>query len=224
MGILPVSTFCSGHTFFVQRMADVMGLQPYVVHATFQFSGTPGKRHRMRESLLWDAVGPKSESAESVHSHYLLHGAYNRAFATGQLQQGMCNRAFAAVDSVVCTACSTKHRSSMASIAQLVSTLVPSNSRPLLHNDFQPVSLIMERAEPIQLVNCFGKNLRSLLAQCHTLSLSIRHCHNLDCIQDSSRTQLSCSVKDFYQQLSPAQNHHTMCLLCARHASFSQVS
>ena len=56
MGILPVSTFCSGHTFFVQRMADVMGLQPYVVHATFQFSGTPGKRHRMRESLLWDAV------------------------------------------------------------------------------------------------------------------------------------------------------------------------
>ena len=56
MGILPVSTFCSGHTFFVQRMADVMGLKPYVVHATFQFSGTPGKRHRMRESLLWTAV------------------------------------------------------------------------------------------------------------------------------------------------------------------------
>lgn len=56
MGILPVSTFCSGHTFFVQRMADAMGLKPYVVHATFQFSGTPGKRHRMRESLLWTAV------------------------------------------------------------------------------------------------------------------------------------------------------------------------
>ena len=56
MGILPVATFCSGHTFFVQRMADVLGLQPYVVHATFQFSGTPGKRHRMRESLLWDVV------------------------------------------------------------------------------------------------------------------------------------------------------------------------
>ena len=56
MGILPVSTFCSGHTFFVQRMADSLGLKPYVVHATFQFSGTPGKRHRMRESLLWTAV------------------------------------------------------------------------------------------------------------------------------------------------------------------------
>lgn len=56
IGILPVSTFCSGHTFFVQRMPEVMDLKPYVVHATFQFSGTPGKRHRMRERLLWDAV------------------------------------------------------------------------------------------------------------------------------------------------------------------------
>ncbi|KAL3140615.1 hypothetical protein ABBQ32_005185 [Trebouxia sp. C0010 RCD-2024] len=59
IGILPVSTFCSGHTFFVQRMADAMGLKPYVVHATFQFSGTPGKRHRMRESLLWNADPPE---------------------------------------------------------------------------------------------------------------------------------------------------------------------
>ena len=56
MGVLPVATFCSGHTFFVQRMAEGLGLEPYVVHATFQFSGTPGKRHRMREALLWDVV------------------------------------------------------------------------------------------------------------------------------------------------------------------------
>jgi hypothetical protein len=39
MGILPVSIFCSGHTYFVQRLADRLGLQPYAVHATFQFSG-----------------------------------------------------------------------------------------------------------------------------------------------------------------------------------------
>jgi hypothetical protein len=49
LGILPVSIFCSGHTMFVQRMGYTLGLQPYAVHATFQFSGTPGKRHRMRE-------------------------------------------------------------------------------------------------------------------------------------------------------------------------------
>lgn len=53
-GILPVATFCSGHTFFVQRMPDKLGLDPYVAHATFQYSGTPGKRHRFREALLWN--------------------------------------------------------------------------------------------------------------------------------------------------------------------------
>lgn len=56
MGILPVATFCSGHTFFVQHMPDALGLEPYVVHATYQFSETPGKRHRMREALMWDVV------------------------------------------------------------------------------------------------------------------------------------------------------------------------
>lgn len=46
--------FCSGHTYFVQRMPDTLGLPPYVVHATFQFSGTPGKRNRFREHLLFN--------------------------------------------------------------------------------------------------------------------------------------------------------------------------
>ena len=36
-----------------QRMPQKYNLDPYVVHATFQFSGTEGKRHRMRESMLW---------------------------------------------------------------------------------------------------------------------------------------------------------------------------
>lgn len=53
VGILPVSIFASGHTYFVQRMYEKQKLEPYVVHATFQFSGTEGKRHRMREALLW---------------------------------------------------------------------------------------------------------------------------------------------------------------------------
>jgi arabinosyltransferase len=53
-GILPVSMFCSGHTYFTQRMPDTVFVDPYVVHATFQFSGTAGKRHRFRERLLWN--------------------------------------------------------------------------------------------------------------------------------------------------------------------------
>ncbi|KAL4450568.1 hypothetical protein ABPG77_000924 [Micractinium sp. CCAP 211/92] len=53
-GILPVSLFCSGHTGFTQNMPGKLGLKPYVVHATFQYSGTPGKRHRMRERIWWN--------------------------------------------------------------------------------------------------------------------------------------------------------------------------
>jgi hypothetical protein len=49
-----VSIFCSGHTGFTQGMFEKLSLKPYVVHATFQFSGTPGKRHRMRERLWWN--------------------------------------------------------------------------------------------------------------------------------------------------------------------------
>lgn len=63
-GILPVSTFCSGHTFFTQGMPFKLNLDPYVVHATFQFSGTPGKRFRFREALLWD-VRPPPEHVDS---------------------------------------------------------------------------------------------------------------------------------------------------------------
>ncbi|MEW5317003.1 MAG: hypothetical protein WDW38_008337 [Sanguina aurantia] len=37
-----------------QHKAEELGLQPYVAHATFQYSGTPGKRHRFREALLWE--------------------------------------------------------------------------------------------------------------------------------------------------------------------------
>jgi arabinosyltransferase len=54
VGVLPVATFASGQTFFVARLHEQLGLAPYVVHATFQFSGTPGKRFRFREARLWD--------------------------------------------------------------------------------------------------------------------------------------------------------------------------
>ncbi|KAG1662326.1 hypothetical protein FOA52_011484 [Chlamydomonas sp. UWO 241] len=54
MGILPVALFASGHTFFTQRMWQRLGLKPYAVHATFQFAGTPGKKNRMRELMLFD--------------------------------------------------------------------------------------------------------------------------------------------------------------------------
>ena len=84
-GILPVDLFASGHAFFVQRLPERTGAGvglfdgrggassgssspsppppppspsgPFVVHATFQFSGDEGKRHRLRERYLWAVDG-----------------------------------------------------------------------------------------------------------------------------------------------------------------------
>ena len=53
VGVLPVAQFSNGHTFHVQRTHTEIGLDPYAVHNTFQFGGTPGKRHRMREANAW---------------------------------------------------------------------------------------------------------------------------------------------------------------------------
>jgi len=53
-GVLPVGLFASGHTFFVTRMAHQMRRQPFMVHTTFQYGGTEGKRHRLREGMMWE--------------------------------------------------------------------------------------------------------------------------------------------------------------------------
>lgn len=91
MGILPTSIFCSGHTYFVQGTARQLNLKPYAVHTTFQYAGTPGKRHRLREGMLFydppeyfNSTGgflsykpsiPKSmlfDGKHSVMNHFLL--------------------------------------------------------------------------------------------------------------------------------------------------------
>eukprot|EP00959_Pyramimonas_sp_CCMP1952_P255750 5342034-Pyramimonas_sp.AAC.1 len=38
------------HVDYLDMLEQV---DPYVVHATFQFAGTEGKRHRFREAKLW---------------------------------------------------------------------------------------------------------------------------------------------------------------------------
>ena len=53
-GVLPVALFAGGHAHFVSRMAQRSGLRPYSVHTTFQYGGAPGKRHRLREAMLWE--------------------------------------------------------------------------------------------------------------------------------------------------------------------------
>ena len=59
IGTLPVSMFCNGHTNFVQHMPERLGLKPFSLHAIYQYSAEAGKRHRFRESLVWN-VSPCS--------------------------------------------------------------------------------------------------------------------------------------------------------------------
>lgn len=103
LGILPVSTFSSGHTFYVQRMYERLKAKPYIVHNTFQFSGTLGKRNRFREFMLWtdppeyydppgglltyDAKVPKELllAASGTEASPLMHPAKDRLTKEGTL-------------------------------------------------------------------------------------------------------------------------------------------
>ncbi|ERM94769.1 arabinosyltransferase XEG113 isoform X2 [Amborella trichopoda] len=82
LGILPASIFCSGHTYFVQAMYQQLKLEPYAVHTTFQFAGTEGKRHRLREAMLfydqpeyYDTPGGFLSFKPSIPKSLLLGGA-----------------------------------------------------------------------------------------------------------------------------------------------------
>jgi hypothetical protein len=67
VGTLPVSQFANGHVFHAQRMHSRKAADPFAVHNTFQYGGTPGKRHRMREANVW--------RGEDKNSRFLLKGA-----------------------------------------------------------------------------------------------------------------------------------------------------
>ncbi|WCJ29003.1 xyloglucanase 113 [Euphorbia peplus] len=84
LGVLPASIFCSGHTFFVQAMYQQLRLEPYAVHTTFQYAGTEGKRHRLREGMIfydppeyYDAPGGFLSFKPSIPKSLLLDGEHN---------------------------------------------------------------------------------------------------------------------------------------------------
>ncbi|XP_048132086.1 arabinosyltransferase XEG113 isoform X3 [Rhodamnia argentea] len=81
LGLLPASIFCSGHTYFVQAMYQQLRLEPYAVHTTFQYAGTEGKRHRLREGMVfydppeyYDAPGGFLSFKPSIPKSLLLDG------------------------------------------------------------------------------------------------------------------------------------------------------
>eukprot|EP00268_Persea_americana_P045732 TRINITY_DN4680_c0_g1_i1.p1 TRINITY_DN4680_c0_g1~~TRINITY_DN4680_c0_g1_i1.p1 ORF type:complete len:642 (+),score=107.40 TRINITY_DN4680_c0_g1_i1:255-2180(+) len=82
-GILPASIFCSGHTYFIQAMHQQLKLEPYAVHTTFQYAGTEGKRHRLREGMLfydqpeyYDSPGGFLSFKPYIPKHLLLDGKH----------------------------------------------------------------------------------------------------------------------------------------------------
>ncbi|KAM7493707.1 hypothetical protein LguiB_028316 [Lonicera macranthoides] len=84
LGLLPASIFCSGHTYFVQAMYQQLRLEPYAVHTTFQYAGTEGKRHRLREGMVfydppeyYDSPGGYLTFRPSIPKSLLLEGEHN---------------------------------------------------------------------------------------------------------------------------------------------------
>ncbi|KAL7159747.1 hypothetical protein ABFS83_01G048600 [Erythranthe nasuta] len=84
IGLLPASIFCSGHTYFVQALYQQLKLEPYAVHTTFQYAGTDGKRHRLREAMVfydppeyYDAQGGFLTFKPSIPKNLMLEGAHN---------------------------------------------------------------------------------------------------------------------------------------------------
>ncbi|KAL2548105.1 xyloglucanase [Forsythia ovata] len=84
LGLLPASIFCSGHTYFVQAIYQQLRLEPYAVHTTFQYAGTEGKRHRLREAKVfydppeyYDSPGGFLTFKPSIPKSLLLDGEHN---------------------------------------------------------------------------------------------------------------------------------------------------
>ncbi|XP_074264527.1 arabinosyltransferase XEG113-like isoform X2 [Silene latifolia] len=84
LGLLPASIFCSGHTYFVQAMPQQFKLEPYAVHTTFQYAGTVGKRHRLREAMVfydppeyYNSPGGFLSFKPSIPKSLLLDGEHN---------------------------------------------------------------------------------------------------------------------------------------------------
>ena len=51
--LLPMDQFLGGHVYFVQRYPQLHNRTAFMVHTTYQFSHSFGKRHRLRDEKLW---------------------------------------------------------------------------------------------------------------------------------------------------------------------------
>lgn len=64
LATLPIAEVSNGHTFFVQKLHDIVGVPPVCVHTTYQYGDATayayGKRERLRDAHLWLLDTPQS--------------------------------------------------------------------------------------------------------------------------------------------------------------------
>ena len=65
MGVLPVTAFSNGHTFFVQRLHERLNVQPYAVHATFQYGEPPLPPRAPKRPSAVEGGGATTEREET---------------------------------------------------------------------------------------------------------------------------------------------------------------
>ena len=56
IGTFPIAEVSNGHTFFIQKLHDIVGVPPVCVHTTYQYGDGDypyGKRERLRDAHLW---------------------------------------------------------------------------------------------------------------------------------------------------------------------------
>ena len=72
IGTFPIAEVSNGHTFFVQKLHDIVGVKPVCVHTTYQYGDSTayayGKRERLRDAHLWLLDTPSSHwSGKFLH-------------------------------------------------------------------------------------------------------------------------------------------------------------
>jgi hypothetical protein len=57
LGTFPIARVSNGHTFFIQRLHEIVNVPPVCVHTTYQYGDATtyayGKRERLRDAHLW---------------------------------------------------------------------------------------------------------------------------------------------------------------------------
>lgn len=71
LSTFPIAQFSNGHTFFVQKLHEIVRVPPIAVHTTYQYGDSAvyayGKRQRLRDEKLWFMDPPEYYNGSYLH-------------------------------------------------------------------------------------------------------------------------------------------------------------